>query len=337
LAEATPAFKSIVAIHLAEALYEVDDIDEARGLLETYAQPVREFGRSDELIISHILQARIAQADGDLDSAFLRLSELECLARRERLPRAFATSQLERARMALCVNDMDAAQQHLDRACERDVWRSLKGMTMPANDVENIDMCRHRIDVRAISVKDEWLAALSSEVKSAQANRRNRQAVRLNLLLAKLLHTSGQQRLAMRTLEGVLRTAKGEGMIRAFVDEGAPIIELVRAFRLARQTGTDMSADAQLIAFADKILQRAGIDLEGDAPPGAETSSVPTLTARELQTLDALAKGLSNIKIAERLFVSETTVRSHLRKISAKLGTSSRTQAVCVARNFGLI
>ena len=335
LISATPAFKSVIAIHLAEALYEIDGMQEANDLLIAYGPAIRDYGRSDQLIICHVLQARIAQSNGDVDSAFLRLSELEHIARNEHLPRALASSRLERARMALCDGDLAMAEAHLNRSCDPDTWNGLRGMMMPANDVETVDLGRYRLQIRS-APKDDIAATLAAEVKAAQACQRNRRALRLNLLLARVLHSGGQQRLAMRTIEGVLRIAKQEGLIRAFVDEGDPIIELIRAFRLAKQTASELSQDAQLAAFVDKILTRAGVDLDvgerRDAVP-----ELPTLTARELQTLDALAIGLSNIKIAERLFVSETTVRSHLRRISVKLGTSSRTQAVCVARNFGLI
>jgi ATP/maltotriose-dependent transcriptional regulator MalT len=335
LADSTPAFKSVIAVHLAEALYEVDELQEAVDLLAEHAPAVRDYGRSDHLIISHILQARLAALGGDTDSAFLRLSELESIARHEHLPRALASSLLERARMALCVGDTEEAQSHLDRAREPSAWSGLQGMVTAANDVETVDMCRYRLQICGYG-KADMTPSLSADIKIAHASQRHRRMLRLNLLLSKALYLSGQQRLALRTLEGVLRIARQEGMLRAFLDEGAPIVELLRAYRVAKQAAPDLGQDAPLVAFADRILKRAGVDVDLGNKRAA-SNGAPTLTARELQTLDALASGLSNQKIAERLFVSETTVRSHLRKISAKLGTSSRTQAVCVARNFGLI
>jgi LuxR family transcriptional regulator, maltose regulon positive regulatory protein len=336
LAHATPAFRSMVAIHLAEALYEVDELQEARDLLATYSPTVRDYGRSDELIISHVLQARLAMLDCNAHEAFLRLSELESIARHEQLPRALASSLLERSRIALAIGNTEEAQAHLGRACDPSAWSGLQGMISAANDVETVDMCRHRLQVFGFQ-KSEVAGSLSAEVKSAQSAHRHRRALRLNLLLARALFLGGQQRQSLRTLEAALRLARQEGMTRAVLDEGAPIVELLRAFRLAKQATPESGQDAPLVAFVDKLLGRAGVDLDLGKPKHNANSAAATLTARELQTLDALASGLSNIKIAERLFVSETTVRSHLRRISAKLGTSSRTQAVCVARNLGLL
>jgi len=53
--------------------------------------------------------------------------------------------------------------------------------------------------------------------------------------------------------------------------------------------------------------------------------------------LQLLAEGYSNSAMAEKLFVSDSTVRTHLRNINMKLGALSRTQAVALARRQGVI
>ena len=53
--------------------------------------------------------------------------------------------------------------------------------------------------------------------------------------------------------------------------------------------------------------------------------------------LQLLAEGYSNTAMAEKLFVSDSTVRTHLRNINTKLGARSRTQAVAIGRRLGLI
>jgi len=61
------------------------------------------------------------------------------------------------------------------------------------------------------------------------------------------------------------------------------------------------------------------------------------LTAREAEILELLALGLSNTEIAQRLFLSEGTVRNYLSALFAKLGVSDRTQAVVAALRDGLV
>ena len=61
------------------------------------------------------------------------------------------------------------------------------------------------------------------------------------------------------------------------------------------------------------------------------------ITPRELEVLQLIAEGLSNKEMAERLFVSENTVKTHASRVFDKLGASRRTQAVQLAKSQGLI
>ena len=61
------------------------------------------------------------------------------------------------------------------------------------------------------------------------------------------------------------------------------------------------------------------------------------ITPRELDILEAMASGLSNREIAERLFVSENTVKTHAARLFSKLSARRRTQAVQLAKTAGLI
>ncbi|MFF5987004.1 MadR family response regulator transcription factor [Prauserella flavalba] len=63
----------------------------------------------------------------------------------------------------------------------------------------------------------------------------------------------------------------------------------------------------------------------------------PALTEREQGVLELLATGLSNRVVGERLFISETTVKFHVRNIMRKLGASTRAEAVYEASKMGLI
>ena len=61
------------------------------------------------------------------------------------------------------------------------------------------------------------------------------------------------------------------------------------------------------------------------------------MTPRELEVLQLIAEGSSNKEMAERLFVSENTVKTHTSRVFDKLGASRRTQAVQLAKSQGLI
>ncbi|MFD8301584.1 response regulator [Streptomyces sp. NPDC059690] len=69
-----------------------------------------------------------------------------------------------------------------------------------------------------------------------------------------------------------------------------------------------------------------------EPPPGLDA-----LTGRELEVLRLVARGLTNAETADRLFISEATVKTHLNRTMTKLGLTSRAQVVVVAYETGLV
>src|SRR5580765_6965647 len=62
-----------------------------------------------------------------------------------------------------------------------------------------------------------------------------------------------------------------------------------------------------------------------------------SITRREMEILELIAQGMSNREIAEKLFVSENTVKTHSSRVFDKLGAKRRTQAVQMGKEFGLL
>jgi DNA-binding NarL/FixJ family response regulator len=84
-----------------------------------------------------------------------------------------------------------------------------------------------------------------------------------------------------------------------------------------------------------RLINRFAALLPGGEPE--PTAELAELTEREREVLTLVAQGLSNQEIANRLFVSEATVKTHVGRVLAKLGLRDRVQAVVFAYEHGLV
>jgi DNA-binding NarL/FixJ family response regulator len=90
-------------------------------------------------------------------------------------------------------------------------------------------------------------------------------------------------------------------------------------------------------SFVDPGVTRKLLARFASTVPEIEKPSTLSLTDREMEILQLLARGLSNAEIAQELFLSEGTVRNYTSSIFATLGVSDRTQAAVAAIRYGLV
>ncbi len=134
---------------------------------------------------------------------------------------------------------------------------------------------------------------------------------------------------ALELLAGALTLGETEGYMRTFLDLGEPMAALLDQ-ALARNIAP-VYVRRLLRAFA------AASQPDQDKLVVSLTGLVENLTQREIEVLRLLAGGLTNQEIAERLYVSENTVKTHLANIYGKLGARDRREAITRARSAGLL
>jgi DNA-binding NarL/FixJ family response regulator len=117
-----------------------------------------------------------------------------------------------------------------------------------------------------------------------------------------------------------------------FLLKDVPPEELVQAIRV-------IAAGEALIApsITRRLLDRFARVLPTGTGPPPPPPGLAMLTDRELEVLRLMARGLSNNEIAGELYVSETTVKTHVGRILTKLGLRDRVQAVVLAYDVGLV
>jgi DNA-binding NarL/FixJ family response regulator len=106
--------------------------------------------------------------------------------------------------------------------------------------------------------------------------------------------------------------------------------ELVDAIHVVAK-GDALLAPSITRRLLDRFAQQAPED------PAKPPPQLESLTERELEVLKLVAKGWSNAELAEKLFLSETTVKTHVSSVLRKLGLRDRVQAVVMAYEAGLV
>ncbi|QNN55207.1 response regulator transcription factor [Nocardioides mesophilus] len=115
-----------------------------------------------------------------------------------------------------------------------------------------------------------------------------------------------------------------------FLLKDAPAEELAAAIRVVA-SGDSLLAPGVTRRVIDAFVRR------GPTGPAHQDPRLGLLTRREVEVLGLLARGLSNLDVAERLFVSEGTTKTHVSNVLAKLGLRDRVQAVIFAYENGVV
>jgi len=114
-----------------------------------------------------------------------------------------------------------------------------------------------------------------------------------------------------------------------FLLKDVPPEELVRAIQVVAE-GDALLAPSVTRRLLARVAATPSLNAEGSA-------ALASLTERETEVLRLLARGLSNSEIAGSLFLGETTVKTHVGRVLAKLGVRDRVQAVVAAYESGLV
>ncbi|MNZ92654.1 Transcriptional regulatory protein DegU [compost metagenome] len=322
----------------ASVVYEVNQLQQAEHLLNVYLPLARDVGLPDHMILSHVMRSRIAFYSGDIDAAFQALTELEYLGHHRQLPRVVAGAKLERSRMLLLQGNGPAARDELARADDPALWERERRQRLPAHDLEYLALARARWEI-SFGDPRAALTTLDAELHAALASARCRRALKLRLLRALALQRTGDLAAAIEETGTVLQTSSQEGFMRLILDEGPAVGLLVHRYAAAVQdAGADgHRRDPILAEYLQRLLQVLGpLAAPSTAMPSLDSNKEP-LTRKEIRVLQLLAEGYSNNAMTEKLFVSDSTVRTHLRNINMKLDAKSRTQAVALARKLGVI
>ncbi len=312
---------------LGDLLREWNDLEEARRHLSYGLELVQgtQVVEADVITQGYLGLARVQQACGEHSRA---LSTLDAFARlahqRAFLPYLLARGAATQARIALAQGNLAAAVRWVH---ERDMFsdEDLDYLREPAHlALARVRIAQGRVNP-AGPFLHEALDMLDRLLVDAEAKARMGSVLEILILQALARDAQGDRTGALHLLERALVMAEPEGYIRLFLDEGEPLVALLR----------EIHARSVVPLYVATLLAACGEQVVVPLPPG--TTLVEPLTEREREVLRLLAEGASNREMARRLVVSVSTAKKHVYNICGKLGVQSRTQALAKARTLHLV
>ncbi|MFM0135492.1 LuxR C-terminal-related transcriptional regulator [Caballeronia grimmiae] len=323
---------NICASVLADAYYELDRIDDARETIANRRGLLQSSG-PDMLIRASLCRVRLDLLQESPDVALAFLHRQIAHLRSMRQMRAVAHLLAEQVKMLLLKRDRARAQEALD---------SLDNLALshPARQGFMGEIPALAALARARLLHDESpeeaLRALQAARSDADAFGRGRLTAQTDLLSAVVYADLKRTDDAIVCLVRAIEAGQRLGLVRTFVDEGAP------AGRLIARMMREKRLDGPALRYAAELIEKFPESVVADGPASSTrrvsaSKLQPMLTPREVEILGLVAQAMSNKRIALALNITLETVKWNLRNIFAKLGVSSRYDAMVWARKQELI
>lgn len=327
---------AIAQVLLAETLSERGLHDGAERILE-WSLPHLEKNDCwfDLLAAAYLSRIRARTVRNDFDGVDAVLEQARRTAQRRGFPRLQRLVAREQMRAIIHFGDIQGAKRFADR---------FDLSPESAFDVERNRLSfRLRGEVPATLWVRVWIQegqterALDMLQRLEVAQERPfsvPRMLRMRLLAVLAGMKAGKAERAASVLDEILLTLPSATYRAAFFEEGPEMLALLR--RRAQEAGPDSLIArrvGQIFAPADASAPGQGTS---ETAPGS-ASAPHTLTQQELKVVSLICGGFSNKEIARHMDVSENTVKFHVRNVFSKLNVHSRTSAISVARELGLL
>jgi LuxR family maltose regulon positive regulatory protein len=179
---------------------------------------------------------------------------------------------------------------------------------------------------------DEAKRLLQRLIENAKIGDRVYMMIEMRLMRTLIFKAQQDTAAALAELKLALSLAEPGGLIMILVSKGKPVAELLEEIVAVKTRDHDAAKAGFSLFYAKKLLSV----FKAATPPKVEGLMDP-ISERELEVLCLIAAGLSNREIADKLFISLNTVKTHTKNINSKLDVNRRTKAVARAKELGLL
>ncbi len=322
----------MMCVSIAMVYLERSDLQTAETYLEEGIERCRLFDAWAGVVLVGLLRlARIRCLQKDTDGAQMLLEEAEQFEERGRASQIpFPIPRLETAQTLLWL-----AQGNLTAALSWATdWRKIlsspedlhcsdEGEYLTLTRVLIAQARKHGNEKQA----DEAKQVISSLLEAAQNTGRTGHMLEMYLLQALINQMQGNVPLALLSLQQAFSLAEPEGYVCLFVQEGKPMVKLLRE---AARHASDYCVTL-LAAFSQEDLYE-----QSEERVHSLSALTDPLTKQEWKTLQLLATSLAIPQIAAELVVEISTIRTHIKRIYSKLDVHTRIEAVQKAKELGI-
>jgi LuxR family maltose regulon positive regulatory protein len=260
---------------------------------------------------------------GDYKKALIVLDELDGMPYKQNMKFLSVLSDSLKSRLHLLTNQRDKLKQYLKNDIPTDENHTFERI------YHSIDKARYQIENGEKLKALDSLRKISFELYDAKA---------LGLLTTVEILQAKAHYLLEESEEGVdylmkavVRTQRS-GLIRIYINEGHPIEDLLKEIKTLKESRAGEKFKSIDTGYINKILRVFEKEKTLDA-----IHQDDKLSSREMETLKLVAENLSNQEIADVLYISITTVKTHVRNILLKLDAKNRNVAVAKAREKGIL
>lgn len=301
---------------LATVLYEQNRLEEAQAAAQASIAHNRLWRNANHDVHAYLIAHRIDRALDNASAADNALAQADTAAQTVPLVTTLRAA-LETAHLRAWLDAGDLAQA---MRWVRD--QRIDADTRPAFDEAQVQRIVAKARVLLAAGERDKARDLLADLRSALERRGLVNALIEAQVLAALCAPTRED--ALTSLSQALALGLPQGYARVYLDEGAVLVDLLRACRAL----DEMSAELRL--YLDELLQQAGVK------SSVQSSNRFGLTERELEILKAMARGLNNQQIGAELYISAGTVKAHSASIYRKLDVANRTEAIARAKDAGL-
>ncbi len=298
--------------------YEWNKLDEALAHASRSGELAERMGAPLHLSQVPALRAQIHAVEGRWDDAFDDIEQAISASIAAGFSHVVPELEEMKCRMWLATDQLTLAQSWLQRVGLdivqsdrfREVSLALTALRVQMHDGRFAETIGPLERLRRRATAQGWIRALIS----------------IQTLRAISESAIGNAATAQAALNEALDLGMTEGFVRTYIDEGPRMVPLLQ--QVANSEGPRQ-------AYATSLLVAAGAAPPPIATPASQEPSI--LSPRERDVMKLVASGLSNRDVGDALFISEETVKTHMRRIFEKLEVSSRTQAINRSQQLGLL